>query len=132
MTITFGTESDVIVYALEKILSIARENRYLFVTNCAWWITGVIELDSGQIIYIDNLETRRYLGQREVFTTTRGIARSVSADSDLRKIEEEFLLARIQDNQQPKRNTRTLRANSRNGVKKLSRRQRKNLAKQKK
>jgi hypothetical protein len=59
MTITFETDSDVIVYALEKIVSFAKENQYLFVANCAWWIAGIIGLDSGLTTFIDNLEIRR-------------------------------------------------------------------------
>jgi len=60
MTITFETDSDVIVYALEKVISFARENQYLFVANCAWWIAGVIGLDRGLITHIDNLTARKY------------------------------------------------------------------------
>jgi len=58
MTITFETDSDVIVYALEKVVSFARENQYLFVANCAWWIAGIIRLEQGSIIHIDNLRER--------------------------------------------------------------------------
>jgi hypothetical protein len=46
MTITFENDSDVIVYALEKIVSFARENQYIFMANCAWWTAGVIGVDS--------------------------------------------------------------------------------------
>jgi hypothetical protein len=60
MTITFETESDVIVYALEKIISFARESQYLFVANCAWWIASIIGLEQGLIIHIDNLTKRRH------------------------------------------------------------------------
>ena len=57
MTITFKKDSDIIVYALEKILAFGRENQYLFVANCTWWIAGIIGLHSGLTIFIDNLET---------------------------------------------------------------------------
>jgi hypothetical protein len=79
MTITSKNDSDVIIYALEKIISFAREKRYLFVANCAWWIAGVIGLDSGLITFIDNLESRRRETQhRQISTTPRDIARDVS------------------------------------------------------
>jgi len=58
MTITFEYENDVIVYALEKIITFARENQYLFVANCIWWIASVIGLEQGLVIFIDNLESR--------------------------------------------------------------------------
>jgi hypothetical protein len=63
MTITVETDGDVIVYALENIISDAREKQYLFVANCAWWIAGITRLDSGLTIFIDNLETRKHVRQ---------------------------------------------------------------------
>jgi hypothetical protein len=79
MTITFENDSDVIVYALEKIVSFARENQYLFVANCVWWIAGIIGLDSGLTIFIDRLESqKRDCQPREISTTPRDIARRVS------------------------------------------------------
>jgi hypothetical protein len=93
MTMTFANESDVIIYALKRIVSFARENQYLFVANCAWWIAEVIELDSDLTIHIDNSETRMHLEQIETSTIRRDIARSMSEDSDQSKIEEELLPA---------------------------------------
>jgi hypothetical protein len=29
------------VYALEKIISFARENQCLFIANCVWWMAGI-------------------------------------------------------------------------------------------
>jgi hypothetical protein len=91
MTITFENDSDVIVYALKKVITFARENQYLLLGNCAWWIAGVIGLDSGLTIYIDNLHSRRQNNQREpipkrnnleaeVSPTPRDIARGVSSE----------------------------------------------------
>jgi hypothetical protein len=65
MTITFENDSDVIVYALEKIISFARRNQYLFVANCVWWIAGIIGLEAGLIIHIDNLKERERLAPLE-------------------------------------------------------------------
>jgi hypothetical protein len=81
MTITFESDSDVIVYALEKIISFARENQYLFVANCAWWISGVINLQQGLINHIDNLEARKaVIYNRAISATPRDIAREVSPE----------------------------------------------------
>jgi hypothetical protein len=81
MTITFETESDVIVYALEKIISFARENQYLFVANCTWWIAGIIGLDTGLTDYIDKLESKKVLiRNRAISSTPRDIARGVSPE----------------------------------------------------
>jgi anion-transporting ArsA/GET3 family ATPase len=123
MTITFENESDVIVYALESIISFARENQYLFVSNCAWWIAGIIGLDTGLTIFIDNLESRKRIGQhREISTKPRDIARSVSADPDLNKLEESLIASdRVRN---PRYNLRTIRTNR---IQKLSKTQRKKL-----
>jgi len=61
MTITFENDSDVIVYALEKIISFARENQFLLVANCVWWISEIIGLELGLVAHIDNLEERKSL-----------------------------------------------------------------------
>jgi hypothetical protein len=132
MTKTFANKSDVIIYNLERKVSFAREKQYLFVANCAWWIAGVIGLDSGLTIHMNILATRRHLEQREISTVPQDIARSVYEDSDQRKIEEELLPVSCHSKQQAKRNTRTLRSNTGNRVNKLFRRQRKKLAKGKK
>jgi hypothetical protein len=55
MPITFGNDNDIIVYALEKILSFATINQYIFVAHCVWWLASIIGLEPGLIIYIDNL-----------------------------------------------------------------------------
>jgi len=81
MTITFESDSDVIIYALEKITSFARENTFLFVANCVWWIAAVVGLDTWLTIYIDNLEARKRISNyRPVSETPRDIARSVAQE----------------------------------------------------
>jgi hypothetical protein len=81
MTITFENDSDVIIYTLEKIILFARENQYLFVANCAWWIASTIGLDEGLVIHIDNLVNQnRISNRREVSATPRDIAREVSPE----------------------------------------------------
>jgi hypothetical protein len=95
MTITFETDSDVIVYALEKIISFARDNQYLFVANCAWWIAGVIGLESGLVTHIDNLEIRRPAHRpREISNTPRDITRLESIDPEQIKLEETIIQRR--------------------------------------
>jgi hypothetical protein len=128
MTITFEKDADVIVYALEKIISFARENQYLFVANCTWWIAGKIGLDSGLTIYIDNLETRKRIGQNRISTTPRDIARSESVDSEQIKIEESLIQ---NTNTNPPKVQRVTRSNPAGGIQKLSRKERKRIAKAK-
>jgi hypothetical protein len=91
MTITFETDADVLVYALENIISFARAKQYLFVANCAWWIAGITGLDSGLTIFINNLETRKRVGQYRISTTPRDTARSEFIDSGQMKLEESFI-----------------------------------------
>jgi len=95
MTITFENDSDVIVYALEKIISFAREKQYLFVANCAWWIAGTLGLDSGLTIFIDNLESRgRTYRPREISNTPRDIVRIASVDLEQINLEEKIIQQR--------------------------------------
>jgi hypothetical protein len=90
MTITFENDSDVIVYALENIISFARDNRYFFVANCVWWIAGILGLESGLMIFIDNLESRIRLGQQAPKTqSTRAVSstpRDLTEDQRLDQI----------------------------------------------
>jgi hypothetical protein len=124
MTITFENDKDVIIYALEKIISFAREGQLLFVANCAWWIAGVTGLDSGLVTFIDNLEARKRTGQhRDISTTPRDIDRSVSVDQDLNELQEELIVASKGRNR--KDNLRTIRTNP---IQKLSKNQKKKLA----
>jgi hypothetical protein len=58
MTITFENDHDVIVYALEKIISHARRTQHIFVAQCVWWLASIIGLEQGLIIHIDNLNSR--------------------------------------------------------------------------
>jgi len=81
MPITFENDSDVIVYALEKIISFARNIQHIFVANCVWWIAGVIGLDDGLKIHINNLTSRERI-TRGVSSTPRDIARDTSLDLD--------------------------------------------------
>jgi len=65
MTITFASDKDVIVYALEKIISYTRDNRYIFLAQGVWSISGVIGLQEGIVIHIDNLRARGTSGHPE-------------------------------------------------------------------
>jgi hypothetical protein len=129
MAITFETDANVIVYALEKIVSFARENQYLFVANCAWWIAGITGLDSGLTIFIDNLETRKRVGQYRISTTPSNIARSESVISGQIKLAES-LTRNANKNPLPKV-SRVTRSNPAGGIQKLSRKERKGIAKAK-
>jgi hypothetical protein len=82
MTLPFENDSDVIIYALEKIISFARDNQYLFVANCVWWIAGIIGLDLGLRTFIDKSEIRNSINQtRPISTVPRDIARAVSIEN---------------------------------------------------
>jgi len=81
MPITFENDYDIIVYALEKIISFARNIQYLFVGNCVWWIAGIIGLDDDLRIHIDNL-TLWERTIRGVSSTPQDIARNIGLDLD--------------------------------------------------
>jgi hypothetical protein len=58
MTITFENDSDVIIYALEKVISYARRTQQVFVAQCVWWLTSLIDLESGLISHIDTIQSK--------------------------------------------------------------------------
>jgi hypothetical protein len=58
MTITFESGNDVIIYALEKVISYARKTQQIFVAQCVWWLASIIGLDEGLVNYIDNTQFR--------------------------------------------------------------------------
>jgi len=55
MPITFETDNNAIVYALERIISYARKNQYIILAQSIWWISSIIGLQQGLVNYIDNL-----------------------------------------------------------------------------
>jgi hypothetical protein len=58
MTVTFEDDNAVIVYALEKVISYARNTQQIFVAQCIWWIASIIGLEQSLIIHIDNIKKR--------------------------------------------------------------------------
>jgi hypothetical protein len=72
MPITFENDNDVIVYALEKVISYARRTQQIFAANCVWWLASIIGLESGLINYIDTLTGREEVRlQTETSTESR-------------------------------------------------------------
>jgi hypothetical protein len=55
MTVTFENDNDVIVYALEKVISYARRTQQIFVVQCVWWLVGIIGLEEALVDHIDKL-----------------------------------------------------------------------------
>jgi len=107
MTITFENDNDVIVYALERIISYAREFQYFFLANCTWWIASIIGLDESLQRHIDNLALGQSVIARGISATPRDIARDISVESD-KKIPKEAADNYVPD---PLRRTRKGRIN---------------------
>jgi len=62
MPITFENDNDVIVYALERVISYARDNQYIFLAQSVWWISSIVGLQQELILHIDNLMIRKDIG----------------------------------------------------------------------
>ena len=97
--------------------------------NCAWWIAGITGLDSGLTIFIENLETRKRVGQYQISRTPRDIARQESVDSGQIQLEES-LIGNANKNPPPKV-SRVTRSNPAGGIQMLSRKERKRIYKAK-
>jgi hypothetical protein len=58
MTLTFESDNDIIVYALEKIIVYTRRTQQIFMAQCVWWLASVIGLEPSVVIHINNLHGR--------------------------------------------------------------------------
>jgi hypothetical protein len=58
MTVTFENDNDVIVYALEKVISYTRRTQQIFVAQCVWWLAGIIGLEEALVNHVDKLHGR--------------------------------------------------------------------------
>jgi len=58
MTITFKDDSEVIVYAFDKLISYARRTQQIFVAQCIWWLVSIIGLEAELIAFIDKSKSR--------------------------------------------------------------------------
>jgi hypothetical protein len=63
MTITFENDNDVIVYALEMVISYTRRTQHLFIVQCIWWLVSIIGLEQELINHIDNLHGRMVISK---------------------------------------------------------------------
>lgn len=59
MTFTLENDNNVIVHALEKIISYARNTQYILLAQSVWWISSIIGLQEGLIRHIDNIKAQR-------------------------------------------------------------------------
>jgi hypothetical protein len=58
MTVTFENDNNVIVYALEKVISYARRTQQIFVAQCVWRLAGMIGLEAALVNHVDTLHGR--------------------------------------------------------------------------
>jgi len=63
MTLTFESDNEVIVYALEKVIAYARRTQQIFVAQCVWWLASIIGLEPGLAALIGNLHDRTTFGK---------------------------------------------------------------------
>jgi len=78
MLITFENDNDVIIYALEFVISYAKRTQQIFVAQCVWWLASVIGLEQGLVSHIDRLQGQEDMPlqeqpPREVSVTPRNL-----------------------------------------------------------
>jgi len=71
MTITFENDMDIIVYALEEMISYAQNYQDIFVAQSVRWISSIIGLQHRLVIYIDNLKVQRIIGKAAAASDTQ-------------------------------------------------------------
>jgi len=74
MTVTFENDNDIIIYALEMIISSARDNQYIILAHSVWWISSIIGLEQGLVFHIENVK----IHSETIIATSQDI-RDVSA-----------------------------------------------------
>jgi len=84
MTITFEYDNDIIIYALEKVISYARRSQQIFVAQCVRWLASIIGLEQGLIICINNLQIRSEL-PGSVPITNKGLSLASEASPQARE-----------------------------------------------
>jgi len=73
MPITFENDKDVIIYALECVISHARRTQHILMAQCVWWLAVIIGLEQGLVSHLDRLQ-----GQEDT-TVREQLPREVSA-----------------------------------------------------
>lgn len=89
MTITFENDNDIIVYALEKVISYARRKQHLFLAQCVWWLASVIGLEQGLVTHIDNLYTREIQTTKEISPEPKDLSEDRDISPDPRDLQED-------------------------------------------
>jgi len=56
MRITFENDNNVIIYALECVISHARRTQQIFVAQCVWWLASIVGLEQGLVSHINRLQ----------------------------------------------------------------------------
>jgi len=80
MPVTFENDSDVIIYALEKVIAYARRTQQIFVAQCVWWLASIVGLEQGLIVHIDNLRKRSEISSAKREESSGDLAASVSGE----------------------------------------------------
>jgi len=71
MTFTFENDKNTIIYALEKIITFTRDNPYVFVAQCVWWLASIIGLESGLVAHVENDRIRSEIVHSPTHTMRR-------------------------------------------------------------
>jgi len=81
MPVTFENNNHIIIYTLEKIISFARNNQYIFLAQSIWWISSIIGFRKELIIHIDSLKTQSDIVSRRILSpeVKNSVVREVSA-----------------------------------------------------
>jgi hypothetical protein len=58
MTITSGSDNDIIVSAHDNIIGYARKTEQIFIAQCMWWLASVIRLETEFVSHINKLRGR--------------------------------------------------------------------------
>jgi len=70
MTITFEDDKDIIVYALETIISYDTKNLFIFLAQSIWWLSLIMGVQQRLVFYLDNLKVQGNIGKAPAASDT--------------------------------------------------------------
>jgi len=86
MTLTFENDNNLIVYALEKIISYARQHQYIIVAQSVWWLASIIGITQGLAIHINNLNRRLGIALRKVEYLEKNISNQIDTSYSRKRV----------------------------------------------
>jgi hypothetical protein len=83
MTITFQNDNDAIVFALEIIITFARNNQHIILAQSIWWISSIIRLQPELIRHLNHLRaSSEFRSKSSIQQTSLADSKGLASNND--------------------------------------------------